>query len=184
MELLSGVRAAPPPTIEKPTNPHLMGLVRGITDIEHKFGITFTNYLVLVFETLFIGDLTIANAQTDLNANPLVGTYASVNVVGRVSASSVESNAPTAIVASINTFSAPLAAWNTAVAENKPIFEQHITDDMAEYNSLVDKLNRYIQGYQLSAYIQEPYYAFMYTDVFGSTALNNIITQFQNGDIT
>ena len=184
MDLLSGIRLSPPQDILKPTNPQLMGLVRAVTDIEHRFGVTFTNYLVLVFETLFLGDLTVANAQTDLDADPLVGTYASLNVVGRVNASPPENNAPTAIVASINTFSAPLSAWNTAVAENKPIFEQHIADDKAEYESLVNKMDRYMQSYQIAAYIQDPYYAFMYTDVFGSSTVVNIITQYQNGDIT
>ena len=184
MDLLSGIRLSPPQDILKPTNPQLMGLVRAVTDIEHRFGITFTNYLVLVFETLFLGDLTVANAQTDLDADPLVGTYASLNVVGRVNASPPENNAPTAIIASINTFSAPLSAWNTAVAENKPIFEQHIADDKAEYESLVNKMDRYMQSYQIAAYIQDPYYAFMYTDVFGSSTVKNIITQYQNGDIT
>ena len=184
MDLLSGIRLSPPQDILKPTNPQLMGLVRAVTDIEHRFGVTFTNYLVLVFETLFLGDLTVANAQTDLDADPLVGTYASLNVVGRVNASPPENNAPTAIVASINTFSAPLSAWNTAVAENKPIFEQHIADDKAEYESLVNKMDRYMQSYQIAAYIQDPYYAFMYTDVFGSSTVVNIIQQYQNGDIT
>jgi len=184
MDLLSGIRLSPPQDILKPTNPQLMGLVRAVIDIEHRFGVTFTNYLVLVFETLFLGDLTVANAQTDLDADPLVGTYASLNVVGRVNASPPENNAPTAIVASINTFSAPLSAWNTAVAENKPIFEQHIADDKAEYESLVNKMDRYMQSYQIAAYIQDPYYAFMYTDVFGSSTVKNIITQYQNGDIT
>ena len=184
MDLLSGIREVPPQDIPKPNNPSLMGLVRAVTDIEHRFGITFTNYLVLVFETLFLGDLTVANAQTDLDADPLVGTYASLNVVGRVNASPPENNAPTAIIASINTFSAPLSAWNTAVAENKPIFEQHIADDKAEYESLTNKMDRYMQAYQIAGYIQDPYYAFMYTDVFGSSTVVNIIQQYQNGDIT
>lgn len=188
MDLLSGVREFQPEDLEidKPNNPILMGLVRSITEIEHRFGIEFTNYLVLVFETLFIGDLTIANTQTDLDADPLNGTYAAINVVGRVNACppNLESNAPAVIIADINTFSANLAQWNTDVAENKPIFEQHVIDDMAEYDSLNDKLARYLQAYGISAYIQEPYYAFMYTDVFGSPEVVNIINQLQAGDIT
>ena len=48
MDLLSGVREFPPPDldIDKPNNPILMGLVRSITEIEHRFGVAFTNYLV------------------------------------------------------------------------------------------------------------------------------------------
>jgi hypothetical protein len=186
MDLLSGVRETAPIGIIKPNNPALMGLVRAVTDIEHRFGITFTNYLVLIFETLFIGDLTITNTQTDLDADPLTGTYAALNVVGRVNACppELESNAPTVIISDINIFSANLAQWNIDVAENKPIFEQHVIDDTVEHDSLQDKLSRYIQAYGISAYIQEPYYAFMYTDIFGSPAVVNIINQLQAGEIT
>ena len=186
MDLLSGVREVPPIGIIKPNNPALMGLTRAVTDIENRFGIAFTNYLVLVFETLFLGDITIANTQTDLDAEPFVGLYGDINVVSRVTACppALETNAPTAIIADINAFGAPNAAWNTAVAENKPIFEQHVIDDMAEYDILTDKLARYVQAYNISAYIRDPYYAFMYTDVFGSGSVNNIIIQLQNGDIT
>lgn len=182
MELLSGVDEAPPPGIIKPNNPGLMGLVRAVTDIEHRFGITFTNYLVLVFETLFLGDLTVANAQTSVDAEPLTGTYPAV--ITRVNACPTEANAPTNIVNDINAYAANFASWDSDVATHKPIFEQHITDDMAEYNSLQDKLDRYVQAYQISAYIQDPYYAFMYTDVFGSSSVINIANQLANGEIT
>lgn len=182
MELLSGVDQAPPPGVIKPNNPALMGLVRAVTDIEHRFGITFTNYLVLVFETLFLADLTIANAQTSVDAEPLTGTYPAV--ITRVNACPTEANAPTNIVNDINAYAAPLNAWNTNVATHKPIFEQHIADDTAEYDSLQDKLDRYVQAYQISSYITDPYYAFMYTDVFGSSTVINIINQLQAGEIT
>ena len=184
MDLLSGVDDAPPPGVIKPNNPALMGLTRAVTDIEHRFGITFVNYLVLVFESLFLGDLTIANTQTDLDVEPFVGTYGDLDVVTRVSSCPSGNFAPSGIVSDINTFGAPLSQWNTDVAVNKPIFEQHVIDDMAEYDSLVDKLARYVQAYNISSYIRDPYYAFMYTDVFGSGSVNNIIIQLQNGDIT
>lgn len=182
MELLSGVDDAPPPGIIKPNNPALMGLVRAVTDIEHRFGVAFTNYLVLIFETLFLGDLTIANAQTSVDVDPLSGTYPAV--ITRVNACPTEENAPTNIVNDINAYATPLNAWNTDVATHKPIFEQHIADDMAEYDALSDKLARFVQAYQISAYITDPYYAFMYTDVFGSSTVINIINQLQAGEIT
>jgi len=182
MELLSGVDDAPPPGIIKPNNPALMGLVRAVTDIENRFGITFTNYLVLVFETLFLADVTVANAQTSVDAEPLTGTYPSV--ITRVNACPTEANAPTNIVNDITAYAAPLVAWNTDVATHKPIFEQHITDDTAEYDALTDKLARYVQAYQISQYIQDPYYAFMYTDVFGSNSVIAIANQLANGEIT
>jgi len=181
MELLSGVDELPPFDIIKPNQQELMGLVRAITDIEHRFGVTFTNYLVLVFETLFLADLTVANAQTSVNVDPLSGTYP--DVITRVNACPTEANAPTNISNDINAYATPLNAWNTDVATHKPIFEQHIADDTAEYDSLRDKLDRYIQAYNISQYITDPYYAFMYTDVFGSSAVINIINQLQSGEI-
>lgn len=184
MDLLSGVDEAPPPGIIKPNNPALMGMVRAVTDIENRFGVAFTNYLVLVFETLFLGDLTIANAQSHIATDPFNSvTYGSVNVLGRVQACPPENNASASIVADIGTWASPLGTWNTTTATHKPIFEQHVIDDMAEYDSLVDKLARYVQAYNISAYIKDPYYAFMYTDVFGSGSVNNIILQLQNGEI-
>jgi len=184
MDLLSGVRDAPPATIEKPNNPALMGIIRGVTDIEHRFGIAFTNYLVLCFETLFIGDLTVANAKTHIDTDPFNSvTYSSVDVITRVEASPF-TETPADIITDINTYGSPLGTWNTTAATHKPIFEQHITDDTAEYDSLVDKLNRYLQAYHISGYIQDPYYRFMYTDVFGSATVISIANQLTNGEIT
>ena len=184
MDLLSGVDEAPPPGIIKPNNPALMGMVRAVTDIENRFGITFTNYLELVFETLFLGDLTVANTQSDLDADPFVGTYGSIGAVSRVSSCPAGNFSPSGIISDINAFGANLSAWNTEVATNKPIFQQHVIDDMAEYDSLVDKLARYVQAYNISAYIQDPYYRFMYTDVFGSGTVITIANQLTSGEIT
>ena len=184
MDLLSGVRDAPPAGIEKPNNPALMGIVRGVTDIEHRFGIAFTNYLVLCFETLFIGDLTVANAKTHIDTDPFNSvTYSSVDVITRVEVSPF-TETPADIITDINTYGNPLGTWNTTAATHKPIFEQHIADDTAEYDSLVDKLNRYLQAYHISGYIQDPYYRFMYTDVFGSATVISIANQLINGEIT
>lgn len=184
MDLLSGVDEAPPPGIIKPNNPALMGMVRAVTDIENRFGVAFTNYLVLVFETLFLGDLTIANAQSHLDTDPFNNdTYGSIGVVSRVQADPF-TETPSAIISDINTFASPLGTWNTSAATHKPIFEQHVIDDMAEYDSLVDKLARYVQAYNISAYIQDPYYRFMYTDVFGSGTVITIANQLTSGEIT
>jgi hypothetical protein len=183
MDLWSGVDEAPPPGIIKPNNQALMGMIRAVTDIENRFGIAFVNYLELVFETLFLGDLTILNTQADLDADPFVGLYGDINVVSRVSSCPAGNFAPSLIIADINAFSANHPAWNTEFATNKAIFQQHVIDDMAEYDSLTDKLARYVQAYNISAYIQDPYYRFMYTDVFGSQAVVDISTQLANGEI-
>tara|TARA_Y100000310_G_C20704023_1_gene833079 strand:+ start:20040 stop:21029 length:990 start_codon:yes stop_codon:yes gene_type:complete len=183
MDLLSGVDEAPPPGIFKPNNPGIMGMVRAVTDIENRFGESFTNYLELVFETLFIGDLTVANAQSHIETDPFNDvTYGSIGVASRVNANPFNET-PAAIISDIGTWASPLGVWNTAAATHKPIFEQHVIDDMAEFHSLEDKLQRYVQAYNISAYIQDPYYAFMYTDVFGSGSVINIINQLQSGAI-
>ena len=184
MDLLSGVRTEPPAGIFKPNNLALMGLVRGLTDIENRFGITFVNYLELAFETLFIADLTISNAQTHLDSDPFGGvTYSSLNVVGRVGADPF-TETPSAIVSDITPLTSSHNAWNTTAATYKPIFEQHVLDDMVEYDSMNTKLTGYITAYNVSGYIQDPYYRFMYTDVFGSQPVIDIATQLANGEIT
>ena len=74
--------------------------------------------------------------------------------------------------------------YYTAVDGHEANFQTHITNDMAQYDDVVAKLSSYVQAYQISGHIQDPYYAFMYTDVFGSASVNDIITLLQNGDIT
>ena len=83
-DLLCGLRAAPPPGIIKPNLNGLMGLTRAITDIENNFGVAFTNYLVLLFGTLFTGDDTIAAAKAHMDTTPIPTTYDSLNIVTRV----------------------------------------------------------------------------------------------------
>ena len=185
MDLTSGVLYTPPVGIIKPNLESLMALAMSLTEIENRFGVTFVNHLVPLYGTLFTGDTTVANAQADLDADFFVGTYASLDVIGRASACppNLESNAPTAIVTDINTFAANNAAWNTAVAANKPLFEQHIADDMAYYDTATAMLQAYLRSYGVSAHIQDPFYAFMYTNVFGTPEVNAIITQYLNGEI-
>jgi hypothetical protein len=45
------------------------------------------------------------------------------------------------------------------------------------------KIKSYVQAYQISGHIQDPYYRFMYTDVFGHDDIQQTITDFTNGDI-
>ena len=55
---------------------------------------------------------------------------------------------------------------------------------MAFYNATVDKLEQYIQAYQVSGHIQDPYYKFMYDSLFGSATVIEIATKLTNGEIT
>ena len=180
-DLLCGLRAAPPPGIIKPNLNGLMGLTRAITDIENNFGVVFTNYLVPLFNTLFTGDTTVAAAKAHMDTTPIPTTYDSLNIVTLVNADPFTST-PAAIEQLIGgiTFS----IYDTAVDGHEANFQTHITNDMAQYDDVVAKLSSYVQAYQISGHIQDPYYAFMYTDVFGSASVNDIITLLQNGDIT
>ena len=179
-DLLCGLRLSPPPAIIKPTLNGLMGLTRAITDIENNFGVTFTNYLVPLFDTLFTGDTTIAAAKAHMDTTPIPTTYDSLDIVTLVNADPFTST-PAAIEQLIGgiTFS----TYDAVVDTHQTAFQTHITNDMAQYDLVVAKLSSYVQAYQISGHIQDPYYAFMYTDVFGSASVNDIITLLQNGDI-
>ena len=181
-ELLCGLDYAPPAGIIKPNLNALMGLARSVIDIENNFGVSFTNYLPGLFGTLFTGDTTIANAQTHLNTNPISTTYDSLDIVSAVNANPF-STTPAAVIATITPLNSVMSTYGTAVETHQGNFTTHITTDMAYYNTVVDKLEQYVQAYSVSGHILDPFYAFMYTDVFGSTSVNGIITQLQNGDI-
>jgi len=180
-DLLCGLDDAPPAAIEKPTLQALMGLARGLTDIENTFGITFVNYLVPLFGTLFTGDTTIAAAKAHMDTSPVATSYDSLNIITLVNNNPMQ-NTPAALEQLIGALT--FTTYDGLVDTHQAAFQTHITNDMAQYTLLIAKLKLYVQAYSVSGHIQDPYYAFMYTDVFGSTTVNTIITQFQNGDIT
>jgi len=192
MELLSGIDDAPPSGVIKPNLNGLMGLASSITDIENTFGITFTNYLTGLFGTLFTGDVTIAAAQTHMDTDPLsAGTYVGLDVLTNVNKAYVinatgDDRVWNDAIASpkITTIKTPVTTYTSPQDTHLAAFTSHITTDMAYYYTVVDKLKQYVQVYGVSGHIQDPYYAFMYTDVFGSASINDIITLLQNGDIT
>jgi len=55
---------------------------------------------------------------------------------------------------------------------------------MAYYYMLVAKGKAYVQAYQVSGHVQDPYYRFMYTDVFGHDDIQQTITDLADGTIT
>jgi len=182
-ELLCGLDDAPPAGIEKPTLVALMGVARSITDIENLHGIAFTNYLTGLFGALFTGDTTVANAQTHLNTDPIPTTYDSLNIVTAVNANPFSTN-PAAVIGTIDPVTSSVTTYGTNVDTHKGHFTTHITTDMAYYNTVLAKIKSYIQSYQISGHIQDPYYRFMYTDVYGHDDIQQTITDFTNGDIT
>ena len=181
-ELLCGLVLSPPSGIIKPNLNGLMGLAMGITDTENRFGITFTNYLTGLFGTLFTGDTTIAAAKTHMDTTPIPTTYDSLNIVTAVNVNPFVST-PAAVIATITALDSALSTYNSAVDTHEVNFQTHITNDMAYYNATADKLEEYIQAYSISNHIQDPYYRFMYDNVFGSTTVNEISTKLANGEI-
>ena len=181
-ELLCGLDDAPPAGIEKPTLVALMGVARSITDIENLHGIAFTNYLTGLFGALFTGDTTVANAQTHLNTDPIPTTYDSLNIVTAVNANQLSTN-PAAVIGTIDPVTSSVTTYGTNVDTHKGNFTTHITTDMAYYNTVLAKIKSYIQSYQISGHIQDPYYRFMYTDVFGHDDIQQTITDLADGTI-
>jgi len=182
-ELLCGLDDAPPADIEKPNLVALIGLARSITDLENSHGIAFTNYLTGLFATLFTADTTVANAQTHLNTNPISTTYDSLNIVTAVNANPF-STTPAAVIATITPVNSGMNTYGTSVETHMGNFTTHITTDKAYYNTLIAKGKAYVQAYQVSGHIQDPYYRFMYTDVFGHDDIQQTITDLADGTIT
>ena len=191
MELLSGIDDAPPSGVIKPNLNGLMGLAQSITDIENTFGITFTNYLTGLFGTLFTGDVTIAAAQTHMDTDPLsAGTYVGLDVLTNVNKAYVinatgDDRVWNDAIASpkITTIKTPVTTYTSPQDTHLAAFTSHITTDMAYYYTVVDKLKQYIQVYGISGHIQDPYYSFMYENVFGSSVIQETITKLKNGEI-
>ena len=182
-ELLCGLDDAPPQNIEKPSLIALMGIARSVTDLENTHGITFTNYLTGLFGSLFTADTTIANAQTHLDTNPIPTTYDSLNIVTAVNADPF-STTPSALISSINALSSTMSTYGTTLIDtHQAAFTTHITTDMAYYRMVLAKIKSYVQAYQISGHIQDPYYRFMYTDVFGHDDIQQTITDLADGTI-
>ena len=191
MELLSGIDDAPPSGVIKPNLNGLMGLASSITDIENTFGITFTNYLTGLFGTLFTGDVTIAAAQTHMDTDPLsAGTYQSLSVLTNVDKAYVINATgddrvwnDDIVESKLTPLFAPFIAHSAPQDTHLAAFTSHITTDMAYYYTVVDKLKQYVQVYGVSGHIQDPYYRFMYENVFGSSVIQETITKLKNGEI-
>ena len=191
MELLSGIDDAPPSGVIKPNLNGLMGLASSITDIENRFGITFTNYLTGLFGTLFTGDVSIAAAQTHMDTDPLsAGTYVGLDVLTNVDKAYVINATgddrvwnDDIVESKLTPLFAPFIAHSAPQAAHLAAFTAHITTDMAYYYTVVDKLKQYIQVYGVSGHIQDPYYSFMYENVFGSSVIQETITKLKNGEI-
>jgi len=182
MDLLSGIRFDVPGTIEKPNLFGLMGTVMSITDLRDRFGETFINYLVLLFGTLFTADDTIAAAKAHVDTDPIPTTYASLGVLTRVQANPFNES-PSTIISDINAVTGTVTPYTALVVSHQANFQTHITDDTNEFNAATALLEKYIFAMNISSHFRDDYYKFMYTDVFGSTAIKSIIQQIDDGTI-
>ena len=180
-DLLCGLDDAPPPGIDKPSLIALMGIARSITDLENNHGVTFTNYLPGLFGALFTGDTTIAAAKAHMDTNPLPTSFDSLNIITRVNNNPMQ-DTPAALEQLMGGIT--FTTYDGLVDTHQAAFQTHITNDMAYYNMVLAKIKAYVQAYQISGHIQDPYYRFMYTDVFGHADIQQIITDLANGTIT
>ena len=180
-DLLCGLDDAPPAGVEKPSLIALMGIARSITDIENNHGITFTNYLPGLFGALFTGDTTIAAAKAHMDTSPVATSYDSLNIITRVNLDPSE-DTPASLEQLIG--ARTFTTYDGLVDTHQAAFQTHITTDMAYYNVVLAKIKAYVQGYQVSGHIQDPFYRFMYTDVFGHADIQQTITDLANGTIT
>ena len=180
-DLLCGLDDAPPAGIEKPTLIALMGLTRSITDMENNHGITFTNHLPGLFGALFTGDTTIAAAKAHMDTSPVATSYDSLNIITLVNLNPSQ-NTPAALEQLIG--ARTFTTYDGLVDTHQAAFQTHITTDMAYYNVVLAKVKAYVQAYQISGHIQDPFYRFMYTDVFGHADIQQTITDFAAGTIT
>ena len=180
-DLLCGLDDAPPAGIEKPSLIALMGIARSITDMENRHGITFTNYLPGLFGALFTGDTTIAAAKAHMDTNPLPTSFDSLNIITRVNNNPMQ-DTPAELEQLMGNIT--FTTYDGLVDTHQAAFQTHITNDMAYYNVVLAKVKAYVQAYQISGHIQDPFYRFMYTDVFGHADIQQTITDFAAGTIT
>ena len=152
---------------------------------------TFINHLLGLFGTLFTGDATIATAQAHMDTDPLsAGTYSSLDIIANVTKPYVSSTFGTdpiwnnsQVSPLVSAISVPVTSYAAEQPTILASFYTHITTDMAYYDATTAKLQAYLRSYGVSSHIQDPFYAFMYTDVFGTPEVNAIITQYLNGEI-
>jgi hypothetical protein len=105
-----------------------------------------------------------------------------LNIVDAVDANPFATT-PAALISAIGALSGGMNTYGATVATHQGHFTTHITTDMAYYNTLIDKGKAYVQAYQVSGHIQDPYYRFMYTNVFGHDDIQQTITDLANGTI-
>ena len=180
-DLLCGLDDAPPPGVDKPSLIALMGIARSITDLENNHGVAFTNYLPGLFGTLFTADTTIAAAKAHMDTNPLPTSFNSLNIITRVNNAPMQ-DTPAELEQLMGNIT--FTTYDGLVDTHQAAFQTHITNDMAYYNAVLAKIKAYVQAYQISGHIQDPFYRFMYTDVFGHADIQQTITDLANGTIT
>jgi len=184
-KLLCGLTQIPPSDPFRPNFDILISYVQQMEMLEYELGVPFTSYLTKLFGCLFTGDNTINTTIGNIATNPPwsgspydMGSY---NVQSVITAGATS---PSAIIAVINGFTTTVTAYEVLVTADNAAFTAHITNDRNEYSTVVTFLDEHQEGIKHSAFWVDPYHKFMYTDVCGSIAANEIITDRDNETIT
>jgi hypothetical protein len=184
-KLLCGLTQTPPSDPFRPNFDILISYVQQMENSEYELGVPFKSYLTKLLGCLFTGDDTIGTAIGNIATNPPwsgspydMGSY---NVQSVISAGATS---PSAIITVINGFATSVAAYETLVTADNAAFTAHITNDRNEYSTAVTFLDQFTNGTKHGAAWVDPYHKFMYTDVCGSIAANEIIADIDNEIIT
>ena len=179
--MLCGLRTARPDPY-KPAYHELMGLINTVERLKDYFGVPFENYTLKLFSTLWIGDDVIDTAMAHLYIDPLsAGTYDDLNIQAAMEAAS--SNATT-LAANVTAVKAPLEVWVSNVSGDVGAFNTLRTNDEAEYVSAQAWQDYVMEGLKNNGYWTQDYTKLGWTDVVGSIAAKEIVTDIDNATIT
>ena len=101
----------------------------------YQFGYKYWEFTQILLEDL---------KQTFLDTNPIPVTYASLGVLSSVQADPY-TGSPSGIATSVNDLLGS-STYAATVLTHKDNFQTHITNDTKEYESLEDKLYRYVKA--------------------------------------
>jgi hypothetical protein len=159
----------------------LMGDALVIENVKDAAGVPYVNYYHKLFGTLLKGNDAINTCMTHLYVNPLsAGTYDALNIQAAINAAS--SNATT-LAANVTAVKAPLEVWVSNVSGDVGAFNTLRTNDEAEYTT-ADAWQAYVMdGLKNNGYWTQDYTKLGWTDVVGSVAAKEIVTDIDNGTI-
>ena len=179
--MLCGLLAARSLPSYKPAYHEIMGLINTAERLKDYLGVPFENHTLKLFSSLWIGDDVIDTAMVHLNINPLsAGTYDLLDITARMFAAS--DNATT-LIALIAIVQAPLDIWVANISGDVGAFNTLRTNDEAEFATTQAWQDYVMEGLKNNGYWTQDYTKLGWTDVVGSVAANEIITDLTNETI-